>query len=133
MGAKKRVGTELSDRPARLYSLAGRYDNPFPTMFLAPIDCSKIPALNMSLHTWQRCWSGSDCRRGSSDRDTGRGLNHHLVTKNRDLKLQIRKGDTFDNNKAQLPSACRKRDKPLTVWLGVYLAKRVMAWRRLIK
>jgi hypothetical protein len=25
-------------------SLAGRYDNPIPTRFLAPIDCSKIPA-----------------------------------------------------------------------------------------
>jgi hypothetical protein len=30
--------------PARLCSLAGRYDNPIPTRFLAPIDCSKIPA-----------------------------------------------------------------------------------------
>jgi hypothetical protein len=28
-----------------LCSLAGRYDNPIPTHFLAPIDCSKIPAL----------------------------------------------------------------------------------------
>jgi hypothetical protein len=27
-----------------LCSLAGRYDNPFPTRSLAPIDCSKIPA-----------------------------------------------------------------------------------------
>jgi hypothetical protein len=26
-------------------SLAGRYENPFPTRFLAPIYCSKIPAL----------------------------------------------------------------------------------------
>ncbi len=25
-------------------SLAGRYDNPIPTRFLAPIDCLKIPA-----------------------------------------------------------------------------------------
>ena len=25
-------------------SLAGRYDNPVPTRFLAPIDCLKIPA-----------------------------------------------------------------------------------------
>ncbi len=25
-------------------SLAGRYDNPFPTRFLAPLDCLKIPA-----------------------------------------------------------------------------------------
>jgi hypothetical protein len=30
--------------PPRLYSLAGRYDNPIPTRFLAPIDCLKIPA-----------------------------------------------------------------------------------------
>ncbi len=30
---------------ARLCSLAGRYDNPIPTRFLAPIDCLKIPAL----------------------------------------------------------------------------------------
>jgi hypothetical protein len=29
---------------ANLHSLADRYDNPFPTRFLAPIDCLKIPA-----------------------------------------------------------------------------------------
>jgi hypothetical protein len=29
---------------ASLCSLAGRYDNPIPTWFLAPVDCSKIPA-----------------------------------------------------------------------------------------
>ncbi len=28
-----------------LCSLAGRYDNPIPTRFLAPINCLKIPAL----------------------------------------------------------------------------------------
>jgi hypothetical protein len=28
---------------AKLCSLAGRYDNPIPTRFLAPIDCLKIP------------------------------------------------------------------------------------------
>ncbi len=44
MGARNRAGTELSSRPARLCSLAGRYDNPIPTRFLAPIDCYKIPA-----------------------------------------------------------------------------------------
>jgi hypothetical protein len=27
----------------RMYSMAGQYDNPIPTRFLAPIDCSKIP------------------------------------------------------------------------------------------
>jgi hypothetical protein len=31
--------------PAFICSLKGRYDNPIPTLFLAPIDCSKIPAL----------------------------------------------------------------------------------------
>jgi hypothetical protein len=31
---------------ARLCSLAGQYDNPIPTLFLAPIDCLKIPAQN---------------------------------------------------------------------------------------
>jgi hypothetical protein len=30
---------------ASLCSLAGLYDNPIPTRFLAPIDCLKIPAL----------------------------------------------------------------------------------------
>jgi hypothetical protein len=29
---------------ASICSLAGRYNNPFPTRFLAPIVCSKIPA-----------------------------------------------------------------------------------------
>jgi hypothetical protein len=29
---------------ASLCSLKGRYDNPIPTRFLAPIDCLKIPA-----------------------------------------------------------------------------------------
>jgi hypothetical protein len=32
---------------ARLYSLAGRYDNPIPTWFPAPIDCLKIPAQDL--------------------------------------------------------------------------------------
>jgi hypothetical protein len=27
----------------------GRYDNPIPTLFLAPIDCLKIPALSNSI------------------------------------------------------------------------------------
>ena len=29
----------------QIYSLAGQYRKPIPTRFLAPIDCSKIPAL----------------------------------------------------------------------------------------
>ncbi len=32
---------------ARLCSLAGRYDNPIPARFLAPNNCSRIPALEM--------------------------------------------------------------------------------------
>jgi hypothetical protein len=34
MGARNRAGTQLPHRPASLYSLAGRYDNPIPTRFL---------------------------------------------------------------------------------------------------
>ncbi len=34
-----------------LCSLAGRYEKPFPTRLLAPIDCSKIPALSPNLKT----------------------------------------------------------------------------------
>ncbi len=34
---------------ASLSSLAGRYDNPISTRFLAPTDCSKIPALLLAL------------------------------------------------------------------------------------
>jgi hypothetical protein len=34
----------------QIRALAGRYDNPIPTRFLALIDCSKIPAQN-----WNRC------------------------------------------------------------------------------
>ncbi len=32
-------------------SIPGRYDNPIPTRFLAPIDCLKIPALVIGLET----------------------------------------------------------------------------------
>jgi hypothetical protein len=35
---------------ASLCSLVGQYDNPVPTGFLAPTDCSKIPA--------QATWAG---------------------------------------------------------------------------
>jgi hypothetical protein len=34
---------------ASLCSLAGRYDNPIPPRFLAPIDSLKIPALSLQL------------------------------------------------------------------------------------
>ncbi len=67
VGARNRVGIVLSYRPASdgifkllrspginfkesillvyVCSLAGRYDNPIPIRFLAPIDSSKIPSL----------------------------------------------------------------------------------------
>ncbi len=49
MVVKNQVGSELSYLPASLReyvaSPAGRYDNPILTRFLAPIDCSEIPAL----------------------------------------------------------------------------------------
>ncbi len=35
-----------------LCSLPGRYDNPIPPRFLAPIDSLKIPALRLSLVSW---------------------------------------------------------------------------------
>jgi hypothetical protein len=34
---------------ANLSSLAGRYDNPIPIRFLAPIDFLKIPALDIQI------------------------------------------------------------------------------------
>jgi hypothetical protein len=34
--------------PASLCILAGRYDNPIPTWFLAPTDCLKIPAQSVT-------------------------------------------------------------------------------------
>ncbi len=38
---------------ARLCRLAGRYDDPIPVRFLAPIDCFKIPAqLTGALYAW---------------------------------------------------------------------------------
>jgi len=51
MGARNRVGTELSHRPARLCSLAGNYDKPISTPFLVPIDCYKIPEL---VNSWSK-------------------------------------------------------------------------------
>ncbi len=58
MGARNKVGIGLSCRPARrnsflgidswapwIRALAGRYNNPIPPRFLAPVDCLKIPAL----------------------------------------------------------------------------------------
>jgi hypothetical protein len=43
---KKRIDSNEPIPPGCVVcSLAGRYDNPIPTRFLAPIDCLKIPAL----------------------------------------------------------------------------------------
>jgi hypothetical protein len=46
-----RVVIGLSYRPASLCLLVGRYDNPIPSRFLAPIDCSKIPAQGLNFRT----------------------------------------------------------------------------------
>ncbi len=43
MGVRNRVGIGLSCLPARLQRLAGRCDTFVLTLFLTPIDCSKIP------------------------------------------------------------------------------------------
>jgi hypothetical protein len=47
-GARNRVGNELSYRSSSLctvaYMAGGIWDNPIPTRFLSPIDCSKVPA-----------------------------------------------------------------------------------------
>ncbi len=49
---------------ASLCSLPGRYDNPIPPRFLAPIDCLKTPALVITMLTdgieWN--WSQSQIR-----------------------------------------------------------------------
>jgi hypothetical protein len=83
MSARNQVGKGMSYRPASLCSLptqfqtrfleliplpivvlkfstlAGRYDNPIPTRFLAPIDCLKISALYTDIKgTVQRDRSG---------------------------------------------------------------------------
>jgi hypothetical protein len=43
-GAQKSI---LWNRFGQPCSLAGRYENPIPSWVLAPIDCSKIPALDV--------------------------------------------------------------------------------------
>jgi hypothetical protein len=45
----------LGMNSASLCSLAGRYDNPIPPQFLAPIDCLKIPALNSVFSSGAKC------------------------------------------------------------------------------
>ncbi len=64
---------------ASLCSLAGRYDNPVPTRFLAPVDCSKIPAL--SRHEKRRVRVA--CREGA-----GRRLGHqwHALRQRRQVQ-----------------------------------------------
>ncbi len=43
-GAQESIPRNDSASLMSLCSLAGQYDNPIPTQFLAPIDCLKIPA-----------------------------------------------------------------------------------------
>jgi hypothetical protein len=58
MEARNRVGTKLSYRPA---SLCSRYDNPIPTRFPAPIDCSKITALILEYINVKSCTCMVNC------------------------------------------------------------------------
>ncbi len=46
----QRVSSKESIPPAYV-ATAGQYDNPIPTQFLAPIDCSKMPALESEEET----------------------------------------------------------------------------------
>ncbi len=48
---------------ASLCSLAGRYDNPIPLRFLAPIDCLKIPALGVGVEERRGGVEGLYCKR----------------------------------------------------------------------
>ncbi len=41
---------------ASLCSLAGRYNNPIPTRFLAPIDCLKIPEQELGEKRGRQQW-----------------------------------------------------------------------------
>jgi hypothetical protein len=41
---------------ASLCSLAGRYDNPIPTGFLAPLDCLKIPGFGSFYFPNYKCF-----------------------------------------------------------------------------
>ncbi len=66
---------------ASLCSLAGQYDNPIPTRFLAPIDCLKIPAQSS---LWQEVDSGESVTQSPSPpainkqqfNEDGRKLSH---------------------------------------------------------
>jgi hypothetical protein len=57
-------------RIARLNTLAGRYYNPIPARFLAPIDCSKIPAQSPNCKSHKSC-PGIDSQPGGIDRLLG--------------------------------------------------------------
>jgi len=52
----KRLGGPFQGmNSASLCSLAGQYDNPIPTRFLAPIDCLKIPAQIKNIRISKNC------------------------------------------------------------------------------
>ncbi len=60
-GARNRVGIGLSYRPARKHWQLGQFDNSVRTRFLAPIECSRIPTLDIltSVFSWVssiQCW-----------------------------------------------------------------------------
>ncbi len=54
LGIDAQVSINVYKYGLSLCSLAGRYDNPIPPRFLAPIDSLKIPALPATQREWQR-------------------------------------------------------------------------------
>jgi hypothetical protein len=66
---------------ARLCSLAGRYDNPIPTRFLAPIDCLKIPELefhDVISHRKKICHHCTEQGHMENERDKGNVVDSEL-------------------------------------------------------
>jgi hypothetical protein len=74
------LGTELSYWPAILCSLAGRYDLPIPSRFLAPQDCSKIQALKTFNRFCPLLPTESGERYAQEQREKGKGRLKNFVT-----------------------------------------------------
>ncbi len=66
-----------------LCSLAGRYDNPIPNRFLAPIDCSNIPA--------QVNGEGSRVTQAKSNRDLEKIRGRERVRKVAETEMSVKR------------------------------------------
>jgi hypothetical protein len=74
---------------ASLCSLAGRYDNPIPLRFLAPIDSLKIPALfNVAVQLLVQAGARADLYND----DLGLAPVHVACQQNRLDMLKVRRG-----------------------------------------